>query len=112
MVIGPPRRGLKLAFCTDTRPVARLAPFVSGADLFICEGLYGEEGEKAAKHMHMSFAEAASIAKKANVKRLWLTHFSPALTDPYSQLRYASDIFPNAKTGRDRMAKTLKFDED
>jgi ribonuclease Z len=112
MVIGPPRRGLKRAFCTDTRPLAKIVSFVSSSDLFICEGLYGEEGEKAASHMRMSFAEAAAIAKKAGVKKMWLTHFSPAVPDPYLQLSYATDIFPDARIGRDRMTKTLKFDED
>jgi len=111
MVLGAPRKGLKVVFCTDTRPVAALPNFASEADLFICEGLYGEDEkqEKAASRKHMVFREAAEIARKANVKELWLTHYSPAMPDPYNYLEYATSVFPNTKTGKDRMTKTLKF---
>jgi ribonuclease Z len=113
MVLGPPRQGLKVAFCTDTRPVAALPGFVRDADLFICEGLYGdpEKQAKAAAHMHMSFREAAQIAREGNVKELWLTHYSPALPDPWNYLHHATAIFNNTKTGKDRLATTLKFEE-
>ena len=114
MVLGPPRKGLKLVFCTDTRPVAALPAFASDADLFICEGLYGEDAlqEKAALRKHMVFSEAALLAKKSSAKELWLTHYSPSLPDPHNYLEFATNIFPATKTGRDRMTKTLKFLEE
>lgn len=113
MVLGPERKGLKVVYCTDTRPVSALAGFAAGADLFVCEGLYGshEFQQKAAAHMHMSFMEAAETAKAAGAKELWLTHFSPAMPDPGSYLRNATSIYPPAKVGRDRMVKTLRFEE-
>lgn len=113
MVLGLPRKGLKLVFCTDTRPTAALPDFAHGADLFICEGLYGDNDllEKAAKRKHMIFSEAAAIAKKADVKELWLTHFSPSLPDPYNYLENAAKIFPATKVGKDRKCKILKFEE-
>ena len=113
MVLGPERKGLKIVYCTDTRPTQALDDFASFADLFVCEGLYGslENQQKTAAHMHMSFMEAAEIAKKAQVKEMWLTHFSPALPDPKSYLKNAADIFPESKIGKDRMTKTLKFEE-
>ena len=112
MVLGPPRTGLKLVFCTDTRPVAGLAAFAKDANLFICEGMYGdpEMQEKTAARKHMTFTEAARIARDANVQELWLTHFSPALPDPYNYLHHATAIFPNTKTGKDRKTKTLVFE--
>jgi len=114
MVLGPPRQGLKLAFCTDTRPVAGLPAFVQGADLFICEGLYGDPDKqaKAAAHMHMSFQEAAAIARDGQVKELWLTHYSPAMPDPFNYVQHAAAIFPQVKAGKDRMTTTLKFQDD
>jgi len=114
MVLGPPRKGLKLVFCTDTRPVPAMAHFAKDADLLICEGLYGDEErqEKAAARKHMSFMEAAEVAKAANAKELWLTHFSPAMPDPYNYLKSATDIFPNSVIGKDRMNKTLKYEEE
>ena len=113
MVLGPPRKGLKVVFCTDTRPVTALPNFAKDADLFICEGLYGDEErqEKAAARRHMTFQEAARIAQAANVKELWLTHFSPAMPDPYNYLENATKIFSNSKVGKDRMRKTLKYEE-
>ncbi len=112
-VLGVPRKGLKVAFCTDSRPVEGLADFVRGADLFICEGLYGDESlaEKAKKHRHMTFSEAAKIAKDGEVGQLWLTHFSPALLDPPAFLKSATDIFANTRTGYDRMHTQLLFEE-
>jgi len=112
MVLGAPRKGLKLVFCTDTRPVKDLPSFAKDADLFICEGLYGDpdKQEKTAFRRHMTFQEAAEIARAANVKEMWLTHFSPAMPDPYNYLENATDIFANTKVGKDRMTKTLVFE--
>ena len=114
MVMGPPRKPLKLAYCTDTRPVAWLPDFVRGSDLFVCEGLYGDDEllEKAADHMHMIFSEAATIARDGEVSELWLTHFSPAMPDPGNYTDNARRIFANTRTGYDRMQKTLRFEDE
>jgi len=114
MVLGPPRKGLIVGYCTDTRPVPHLPQFMRGADLLVCEGMYGdaEKQEKVAAHKHMSFQEAATIAKEAQAKELWLTHFSPAMPDPVQYRREAEKIFTNTVVGRDRMTKTLLFEEE
>ena len=113
MVLGAPRKGLKVVFCTDTRPVGALPEFAEEADLFICEGLYGEDDklEKAASRKHMVFSEAADLARRAKVKELWLTHYSPAMPDPYNYIENATKIFPSTKIGKDRMTTVLKFSE-
>lgn len=74
MVLGPPRKGLKLVYSTDTRPCESIVKYASGADLLICEGMYGEpdKAEKAREHKHMTFTEAARIARKAAPKQMWL----------------------------------------
>jgi ribonuclease Z len=114
MVLGPERTPIKLTYCTDSRPVPKLPEFAMHSDLFICEGLYGEadKQEKAAAHMHMSFQEAAAAARDAEAGELWLTHFSPALTDPAAYIQSARNIFPAARVGRDRLTKTINFRED
>jgi len=114
MVLGPPRTPIKLAYCTDTRPVKELPEFIQNSDLFICEGLYGESEmlEKTAAHKHMIFQEAAGIAKAGRVNELWLTHFSPAMTYPEQFISAARSIFPNSTAGRDRMNKTIHYRED
>ncbi|MCL2461842.1 MAG: ribonuclease Z [Defluviitaleaceae bacterium] len=114
MVMGPPRKPLKLSYCTDTRPVQWMRDFVRDSDLFICEGLYGDDAMqgKAAEHMHMVFGEAAKIARDAGVGELWLTHFSPAMPDPGNYIDFARRIFRNSRTGYDRMVKTLRFEDE
>ncbi|MDR1541354.1 MAG: ribonuclease Z [Clostridiales bacterium] len=113
MVMGPPRRSIKVSYCTDTRPVPNLPEFIKGSDLFVCEGMYGdiEMLPKTASHKHMIFQEAAEIAKEAAVKELWLTHYSPALTQPEQQLPVARGIFPNTVCGRDRMVKVINYED-
>ena len=111
LVMGPKRRGIKVTYCTDSRPVSRIAENASGADLFICEGMYGEEGKesKAREYKHMTMYEAAELAKKADVPEMWLTHYSPSLVRPDEYLDKVRAIFPNAKTPKDGWIKTLDF---
>jgi len=113
MVMGDERKGIKVAYCTDTRPVKGLPDFVRGADLFVCEGIYGdnEKIDKAREYKHMLFSEAAEIANAGEVKKLWLTHYSPSLTNPEEFLHNATDIFPNTRLGHDRKNTTIKFEE-
>ena len=115
MVLGPARRGLKLTYCTDTRPVPAIAAAAADSDLFICEGMYGEDEmlPKAKENRHMLFREAAQLAKDAGgVKELWLTHFSPSLPNPRAFRDAARAIFPNTKIPRDGRTKELRFDEE
>ncbi len=114
MVMGAPRKGLKVAYCTDSRPTESIVNGAKAADLFICEGMYGEPGseEKAAEHKHMNFTEAAKLAKKAEVRELWLTHYSPALNHPEEFMDGVRAIFPAAKAATDGMSLTLKFTEE
>ncbi len=112
-VLGPARRGLKLVYCTDTRPVAEIARQAVGADLLVCEGMYGEpeKAKKAAQKKHMTFQEAAALAAQAQPERLWLTHFSPALTQPEAFLPLVREQFPAAELGEDGKQITLQFQE-
>ena len=114
MVLGEPRKGFKISYCTDSRPTESLPEFVKDSDLFICEGIYGEDEKlsKAIEHKHMIFSEAATIAKKGNVRELWLTHYSPALIDPQSLIHFAKDIFENSHCGHDRKTTSFKFNSD
>lgn len=114
MVLGSDRKGLKVTYATDTRPVDALPEFAKNSDLFICEGMYGEneKAEKAREYKHMLFSEAAEIAKKADVKEMWLTHFSPAMPFPENYIKNATSIFKNTVIGSDRKNVTLMFDEE
>lgn len=111
MVLGQSRRGLKVLYATDTRPVSAIAHLGKNADLLILEGMYGDESKwkKAKEWTHMTFSEAASLAKDASAKELWLTHFSPSLADPFAYESQVRSIFSNTVIGQDGMKKTLKF---
>lgn len=113
MVMGGARKGLKITYCTDTRPVPIIEEMARGSDLFICEGMYGEVDklDKAKEHKHMMMVEAANIAKKADVGEMWLTHYSPSLAKPMEYETMVQGIFERAVMGKDRMSVELKFDD-
>ena len=113
MVLGPQRKGIKLTYTTDTRPTDSIRENAKDSDLFICEGMYGEK-EKAAKaveYKHMTFYEAAELAKEANVGEMGLTHYSPSLTKPEHYMNDVKKIFPRAKAGKDGMCVDLMFED-
>lgn len=114
MVLGPERKGIKLTYCTDTRPTRTLVKNAENADLLICEGMYGEaeKQSRASEYKHMTFSEAATVAKEAQVQEMWLTHYSPSLVRPKEALPEAKRIFENSKCGKDGMMVTLEFDKD
>lgn len=111
MVLGPARKGLKLTYCTDTRPTESIKNNAQEADLFICEGMYGEKDKqkKAREYKHMTFYEAAELARDAKVKELWLTHYSPSLTRPEEYMNDVREIFPAAVAAKDGRSMELVF---
>ena len=116
-VLGPPRRGLRLVLVTDTTLTPSAVGFVraggEGADLLIAEGMYGSEEEKPVRweSLHMTFVEAATLARDGEASRLWLTHFGPSLENPSARLDHATAIFPSTVIGHDGMTETLTFEE-
>lgn len=116
MVLGPKRKGLKVTYCTDTRPTPVISEMASDADLFVCEGMYGEPGmeSKAKEHKHMTFYEAATLAKEAQIapKQMWLTHYSPSLMYPKDYEKDVRKIFANTHVAKDGRSIELDFVED
>lgn len=113
-VCGPTRRGLKLALITDTSDFDELVPFVSGSDLLVCEAMFADNAdlERARERGHMTFSQTATLAANANVRRLWLTHFSPRVENPESHAGRVRAIFPETEIGRRGLKTTLAFDEE
>lgn len=114
MVLGPERKGIKVTYCTDSRPVDIISEMAEEADLFVCEGMYGERSklQKAKENKHMMFYEAAELAKKAGVRQMWLTHYSPSLVRPDQYMDDVKKIFPDSYAGKDGKSMTICFDED
>lgn len=111
MIMGKPRKGIKLTYVTDSRPCTSIIDNAKDSDLFICEGMYGTaiDMPNAIKNHHMIFAEAAQLAKMAGVTEMWLTHYSPSINKPTDFLREATYVFRNTTLGKDGMQKTLKY---
>ena len=90
-----------------------IAECAKHADLFICEGMYAEKEKeaKARQYKHMTFYEAADLAKRAEVTEMWLTHYSPSLTRAESYMDEVHKIFPAASLGKDGRSVELEFEE-
>lgn len=113
MVMGEERKGIKVTYCTDTRPTPVICEHGRETDLLILEGMYGEPEKKAKarEYKHMTFYEAAEIGAKANPKAMWLTHYSPSLTRPEEYMKEVKRIFPRTLAAKDGQTIELDFEE-
>lgn len=94
-VVGPTRRGLRLAYCTDTVPCEGSVRLARDVDLLIHETTYADDHQaEAVERGHSTAAGAASIAAKAGARRLLMTHFSPRYEDLSLLLGEAQAVFP------------------
>lgn len=110
-VLGEARRGISLAYITDTRPTSALAAFARDVDLLICESMYdsAEDLPLARTNAHMLVTESAGIARDAGAHALILTHFSPKIHDTSNAEKAARQIFKNARAAREGMVVTLEY---
>jgi ribonuclease Z len=113
-VLGPRRAGVSLGLVTDTRPTPAVCGLVRGVDLLICEGMYGDDEDqpRAVERTHMTFREAAQLARTAEVGQLVLTHFSPSVVEPEAYADRATSVFPRTVVGKDHLTFTLNFPSD
>ena len=91
----PPRA---YAYCSDTAYEESIIPYITGVDLLYHEATFDQTQEARAKEtFHSTTRQAATIAKKANVKKLLLGHFSARYESLDGLLREARRIFPNTE---------------
>ena len=111
-VMTGPRPGVSFGFATDTRPTEGLRELVAGVDLLISEATYGDDADapKATAHKHMTFREAATLAREADAGGLWLTHFGAGMADPTVWDSNARDIFPQVELGYSGLTGRIAFD--
>ena len=114
MVMGTARRGIKVVYATDTRPVSAIGEHAKGADLLIAEGMYGdpEKLENAKQNKHMMMREAAEIAKEADVRELWFTHYSPSMYEPLIYEAEMVKVFEHAVVARDGQREDISFKDE
>jgi len=101
-VVGSPRKGRKIGISGDTRPTDNLAKFFRGCDVLVFESTYSQDKQqKAIENWHSTATEAATIAKKAGARRLFLTHFSARYDETSMLLKEAGAIHPNVEAAED-----------
>ena len=113
-VLGDERKGRKFCFATDTVVAPGLAEFARRSDLFICEGMFSDElAETAAEKKHLTAAQAARLAREAEVKRLGLIHYSPRYSERELKalLGEAREIFPESFLTRDLQHIEMPFED-
>ncbi len=96
------RKGDSLAVVIDTKPCDAAMHLAKGAKVLLCESTFLDEHKDLAKrYLHMTAKQAATLAKKADVNMLILTHFSARYTDLLLFEKEAKSIFPNTIIAQD-----------
>src|SRR5918997_457827 len=112
-IVGRPRKGRKIGISGDTRPTDKLVGLFKECDLLIFESTYGQDKEgKAIENGHSTAAEAATIAKKAEVDKLLLTHFSARYDQTSLLMREASAIHYNVEAAEDLKVVRISYKQD
>ena len=110
MVLGEPRPGRKITISGDTKPCNKLVEFAKNSDVLIHDATFDSSMEdKAIEYGHSTAKQAAEIAKKACVERLYLTHISPRYKDAKLLEEEARQIFPNSWVAHDFMEVEVKL---
>ncbi|MDI6859066.1 MAG: ribonuclease Z [Methanocellales archaeon] len=110
-VVGPPRRGRKIIYTGDTRPIETVTEAARNADLLIHDGtLTHDLLDWAIEAKHSTAKEAAEIASKACVGELVLMHISSRYSeDPSPLLREAQAIFKNSHVAKEFMEIVIPY---
>lgn len=107
-VLGPSRRGRRIAYIPDTRPTASAIALARDADVLIHESTYGDElAAEAHERFHSTASGAARVAAEARAGRLLLTHFSSRYGDVTPLVEEARAIFPNSDAAFDLLTFDL-----
>jgi ribonuclease Z len=112
-LVGPPRKGRKVVYSGDTVPCAAVRALAQDADLLIHEATFGEdERDRALETRHSTARDAATVARDANVKQLWLTHISARYSREAPELAAeARAVFPETKVAKDGVVVEVGFED-
>lgn len=104
----PPTPSVSYAYCSDTAYKEDIVPIIEGVDVLYHEATFAEsEILRAQKTCHSTAIQAATIAQKANVKRLVVGHFSTRYRSKKRLLEEAKSVFEHTELAADR--KTIYF---
>ena len=111
-VVGPARRGRKVGISGDTRPTDKLAQFFRGCDVLVFESTYSrDKQQKAIENWHSTATEAATVAKEAGAKKLFLTHFSARYDETSVLVKEAGEIHGNVEAAEDLKSVEIPYPE-
>jgi ribonuclease Z len=111
-VVGPPRKARKIGISGDTRPTDKLARFFQGCDVLVFESTYSrDKQQKAIENWHSTATEAATLAKKAGAKKLFLTHFSARYDETSFLVKEAGEVHGNAEAAEDLKSVEIPYPE-
>lgn len=92
------------AYCSDTMFRPQLAEWVKGVDLLYHEATFNEENKLRAKQTcHSTASQAATIAQKAEAKKLCIGHYSGRIKDENALLKEALTVFPNTILAKEKL---------
>jgi len=101
-VMEKPRLGRRIGISGDTRPTKLLENFFRKCDVLIFDSTYSDEHqENALENLHSTSREAATLAKKAKVGKLILTHFSARYRNVSHLVRQAREVYPDTIAAKD-----------
>jgi ribonuclease Z len=114
VLVGEKRPGRKIVISGDTRPCDATIEQARGADVLVHEATFAdEEAARARETGHSTAREAATVAMRAGVGRLLLTHFSARYSrDASDLLREARELFERTQVARDGMEVEVPFRQE
>jgi ribonuclease Z len=105
----PPYKQRSYAFCTDTAPSESAIPIIKNVDLLYHEATFKEfHKDQAAETLHSTAKEAATMARKAEAKKLIIGHFSARYKNIDDLAEEATAIFPNTIVAEDGLKQEIK----
>ena len=104
----PPKLSYSYAFCSDTKYDVSIVPYVKDVSVLYHEATFTEkDSERAKATFHSTAAQAADIAKRANVGKLYLGHLSARYESTAAHLSEAAKFFENTEVVEDGMKFTI-----
>jgi len=92
----PPPKSRSFAYCSDTKVNEKIIPLIEGVDLLYHEATFLDElSDRADLTYHSTALQAATLAKKANIRELLIGHFSIRYKDLEGLLKEAQSVFSN-----------------
>ncbi len=102
LLTASPEEPKRFAYCSDTAYSEKIIPIIEGVDCLYHEATFMEDEILRAKQtQHSTARQTAEIAKKANVKKLIIGHYSARYTNQQALLNEATDVFENTVLGED-----------